>query len=157
MVVAYANWVGRASSAPDPMGDAVVVHAGQDERLRHGLRLMSAGAAPTLVIMFGDSESESRDLCGRSEPYEVICPKPAEATTRGEAIALGRLAERRDWTTVVTVTSDYHVRRATYLDAKCTGLEVIGSAAGQGDTYREVVVRIGEEMLAMGQALLTSC
>ncbi len=156
-VVLYANWVGQASSVEDPVGDAIVVHAGQSDRLSHGIDLMDDGAAPTLVVMFGGERRSLRQFCGQTEPYEVLCPQPTLSSTLGEARALGDLVAERGWETVVVVTSDYHLRRASYLDHQCSGAEVVRSGAGQGVTRLEVVLRIAEEMVAMVPAVLAGC
>ena len=153
----YADWIRRAPSVDEPRGDAVVVHAGQRTRLAHALDLMEQGAAPTLVIMFGEDQPRSRRLCGRTEPFEVICPTPEASNTIGEATELGRLVEERGWSTVVAVTSDYHLRRATFLDRKCADVDVVGSGAGNGVPRRSVVGRIAREMAAMVQARFTQC
>jgi hypothetical protein len=157
LLLLFAEWIRRAPSAEDPRGDAVVVHAGQGERLGHAFDLMEQGAAPTLVIMFGEQQRGVDRFCGRTEPFEVICPTPALATTIGEAVELGRLVEQRGWTTVITVTSNYHLRRATYLDGKCGKVDAIGSGAGQGITRPEAAQRIAREMGGMVQAWFTSC
>lgn len=156
-LILYANWVGRAASVEDPVGDAVVVHAGERNRARHAFDLMDDGAAPTLVLMLGTERRSTRDLCGRVEPYEILCPTPEPATTIGEAIALGDLVEERSWTTVIAVTSDYHLRRATYLDRKCSGAEVLGSGAGRGVSRFALILRLAKEMAAMVQAALVRC
>lgn len=158
--LSYGVWVGRAPSVVAPRGDAVVVHAGgRGERLDHALELMDQGAAPTLVIMFGESRGFRRaySLCGRTEPFEVICPRPELETTIGEAMMIGELAEGREWTSIVAVTTDYHLRRAAYLDRKCGGVEVSGSAPGSGLGRLSQSRRISKEMLGMVQALLTRC
>jgi len=157
VLILYAEWIRRVPTVQNPQGDAVVVHAGQGERLPHAFDLMEQGAAPTLVIMFGEDRAGPDRFCGRTEPFEIICPTPEVATTIGEAVELGKIVEERGWTTVITVTSDYHLRRATYLDAKCGNVEAIGSGAGQGITRSEAVGRIAREMLAMVQARLTRC
>lgn len=151
-VILYAEWMRRPPSDDDPKGDAVVVHAGPDQRLGHALELMEGGAAPTLVIMYGRYRSDADGLCGQTDPYEVLCPTPDLRTTIGEARALRRLVHERGWRTVITVTSDYHLRRATYLDAKFGRVEAIGSGAGQDLTRCEAVRLTLREMTATIQA-----
>jgi uncharacterized SAM-binding protein YcdF (DUF218 family) len=154
----YGRWVAGAPSAESPAGDAVVVHAGgQGERLRHGLALMDRGAAPTLVVMFGSTTPGARRSCGQTEPYEVLCPVPDPATTIGEAGVLRDLAGERGWTSVVAVTSDYHLRRAVHLDASCSGIDVIGSAAEPDLGLADRLARVAKEMIALPVAALSSC
>ena len=142
----YGFWISEEPSAPAPgRADAVVVHAGgRGERLDHALELMETGVAPTLVIMRGAAATwpQANALCGRTTPYTVLCPIPDPDTTIGEALALRDLAARHQWDRVLAVTSDYHLRRATYLDAKCSRVDVAG---------------VAEEMAAMLQALIVSC
>jgi uncharacterized SAM-binding protein YcdF (DUF218 family) len=103
-----------ASSTP-AHADAVVVLAGGDgERLDHGLQLMADGVADTLVVSTGPDE-----LCGSDPAYEVVCFLPQPDDTRGEAQAIGRLAEERGWDHLVLVTSDYHATRAGVLVGRC--------------------------------------
>lgn len=157
LLVLYGNWVAQEPSVPDPRGDAVIVHAGHVDRVRHALDLMDDGAAPTLVVMLGREIPTVADRCDQSAPYEVLCPSPPLRTTIGEARELDRLVEARGWSRVVSVTSDYHLRRATYLDAKCTGIDVVASGSGQRISRAEALARIGKEMAAMVQAAAVRC
>jgi uncharacterized SAM-binding protein YcdF (DUF218 family) len=49
----------------------------------------------------------------------LICLTPRPAATRGEARAFADLAEREGWSSLVLVTSTYHVRRASLLLDRC--------------------------------------
>lgn len=160
LVAGYGSWVASGQSSHQASGDAVVVHAGgRGERLDHALDLMNRGAAPTLVIMRGSAATwpQANVLCGRREPFEVLCPPPDPDTTIGEALALRDLVAARQWVSVIAVTSDYHLRRAMYLDAKCTTAEVVGSAAPSALAAPVYVTRVAKEMVAMLQALIVSC
>jgi uncharacterized SAM-binding protein YcdF (DUF218 family) len=151
----------RPPMANDPSGDAVVVHAGgRGERLRRALELMETGAAPILVIMGGsvDHWPEALRLCGQASPYEVLCPDPVPGTTLGEARALAALVGDRQWKSVVAVTSDYHLRRAHFLDRRCNpGLEVQGVAARSDLPMLLWLGRIGREMIALFEAAVARC
>lgn len=95
--------------------DAVVALAGGDgERLDRGLELVREGVAPTLVASTGPNR-----LCGTKQAFEVVCFLPSPETTRGEAEAIGRMARERGWTSIVLVTSTYHVSRARLLVGRC--------------------------------------
>ena len=153
----YTNWVLRTPSVADPHGDAVVVHAGQADRVVHALDLMNQGAAPTLVFMYGERDSRRGSLCGQRHPFEVLCPEPEPVTTIGEAREVGRLVDERGWKSIVTVTSDYHLRRATYLDGKCSNAEVIASGSGHGVDLRRWARLSIHEMLGMVQAWFVDC
>jgi uncharacterized SAM-binding protein YcdF (DUF218 family) len=151
----------RQPTTDDPTGDAVVVHAGgRGERLRRALEMMESGVAPTLVIMGGsvDQWPEAQRLCGQTAPFEVLCPDPVPGTTLGEARALSELVSARGWKSVVAVTSDYHLRRAHFLDRKCNpGLVVHGVAARSDLSTPTWLVRIGREMVALIEAAVTRC
>ncbi|MFV0526917.1 MAG: YdcF family protein [Acidimicrobiales bacterium] len=157
---AYGWWVGHPPVPADPTGDAVVSHAGgRGERLDGALDLMELGAAPTLVLLLGSSRSErAAALCGRDEPYEVVCIDPDPATTEGEARTVADLARERAWRSLVVVTSDYHLRRAVLVDRRCSGLVVTGvpvepTARGRLDRLELVA----KEMVALPVAFLSSC
>ena len=143
-----------------PTGDAVIVHAGgRGERLETAQRLMDAGAAPILVAMYLGTElyPDDTQLCGSSEPYEIICPAPEPITTIGEAQEIGELAEQYGWDDIVIVTTDYHVRRAKLLDDKCTDANIDAVAAGHRLGFFAHVERIGHEMLGLVQAFWFRC
>jgi len=109
--------VTREVDAVEP-ADAVVVFAGNPERLETAVELMERGAAQNLVIPNGRDLDQAEFLCEQA-PFDVSCPDTDEITTQGEAQAIGRLAEERGWSRLIAVTSVYHVRRATYLLGRC--------------------------------------
>jgi hypothetical protein len=120
---------------------------------------MDEGVAPVLVIMRGAAPTwpQANVLCGNTEPFEVICPPPEPDTTIGEALALRDLAMDRGWSRVITVTSDYHLRRATYLDGKCSNAVIIGSGAPSNVPWPVFTVRGLREMGGMLQAAIVTC
>ena len=107
--------------------DAVVVLAGQwERRLPLGQRLVREGVAPVLALSEDTDSDWPRELCrGRN----VVCFQADPYSTTGEAAALGAIAARRGWQSVVVVTSDYHVTRATLLVERCVGGRVDAVAA----------------------------
>jgi hypothetical protein len=92
-----------------------------DGRLDQALRLADAGYAGTVVISIGWDKGRQRiSACANDNPaYQVICFKPSPPTTRGEAEELGALARSRHWTSVLVVTSRYHVSRARLIVRRC--------------------------------------
>lgn len=97
--------------------DAVVVLAGNaDLRIPVGRALVRDGVAPRLVLSEEDDEDFPRALCRRAE---VTCFQADPFSTTGEAAAIGELARRRGWRSVVVVTSDYHLTRARLLVDRC--------------------------------------
>lgn len=69
-----------------------------------------------------------RDLCDGSS-FQVFCPDSATIDTEGEAQAIGRLAEERGLSSLIAVTSTYHVHRATYQLSLChdNPVQAVGS------------------------------
>ena len=102
-----------------PPADAVVLFAGATERLDTAVALMENGSAPSLVIPNGTDLEDAEDLCEGEATFEVICPVTDEVTTAGEARAIGRIAGERGWSSLIAVTSVYHVHRATFLLGRC--------------------------------------
>jgi uncharacterized SAM-binding protein YcdF (DUF218 family) len=102
-----------------PPADAVVLFAGATERLDTAVELMENGAAPSLVIPNGTDIEVAEDLCEGEASFEVICPVTDEVTTTGEARSIGRIAGERGWSSLIAVTSVYHVHRATFLLGRC--------------------------------------
>jgi uncharacterized SAM-binding protein YcdF (DUF218 family) len=92
-----------------------------DGRLEEGLRLADAGYADTLVISIGWAEGRQRiAACADDNPrYRVVCFQPDPTTTRGEAEELGRLARQHNWSSVLVVTSVYHISRARLVVNRC--------------------------------------
>jgi uncharacterized SAM-binding protein YcdF (DUF218 family) len=108
--------------------DAIVVLAGsRGERLEKGLELVRRDVAPVLVISDGldPSVPKANRLCRQGgRGFQVICFRPSPYSTRGEAGAIARLAQRRRWSSVVVITSDYHVTRARLLFERCLSARV---------------------------------
>jgi hypothetical protein len=110
--------------------DALVLLAGGRERLPKALELLRHGIAPVLVV---DPDRPSwEELCGRTQPYRVLCYQPVPYSTRGEARSVARLARERGWDSIAIVTSTYHVTRARMLFERCFDGRVSVVPAGFG-------------------------
>jgi uncharacterized SAM-binding protein YcdF (DUF218 family) len=121
--------------------DAVVVLAGGDgERLDKGLELVRNGLASNLVV----STPPDR-LCTNHYAFEVYCFLPKPDDTRGEAEAVGRIAEQEGWHTLVLVTSEYHATRARLLLERCFAGTVDVSTAHSGKNPISLLWAIGHE------------
>jgi uncharacterized SAM-binding protein YcdF (DUF218 family) len=158
LVALYGYWLGWARPDSYTTADAVIVHAGQRHRLRRANELMANGVAPVLVLLFAEQAypDDARDLCQDSVSYTVICSNPERSDTMGEAIEINALAREHGWQSVVIVTSDYHLRRARYLDRKCTDIEVLGVAARP----KNLMVKlqgVAKEMISMPLSVAGSC
>ena len=137
--------------------DAVVVFAGGDgERQDEGIRLVREGVAPVLVISDGGQPGSRQARVCRERPasLRLFCVSPDPATTRGEARMFAELAERQGWRSLVLVTSNYHVRRASLLLHRCYGGQVRRVATPLHNDYTwETGQQLATEWAAMTVAL----
>jgi uncharacterized SAM-binding protein YcdF (DUF218 family) len=123
LAAATARWILWPDTDEPGRADAVVVlGGGAGERLPAALELVKQGVAPVLLVSHG--EREAPELCGREEPFEVICFEPKPDRTRGEAAYAARLARERGWRSILVVTSRYHAVRARMLFRRCFDGEV---------------------------------
>ena len=108
-----------------------------------------------LVVSDGWSPTwpEANRLCaGRPAPVAVACFHPAPYSTRGEAEAFARLADRRGWRSVVVVSSRYHLLRARMLFERCYDGKVETTASNGTLLGRILAAPI--ETVKLGYALL---
>lgn len=130
-----------ADAADADAAHAIVVFAGGRGRLVKAQELMDTGAASVLVINHSiDGDGNPLPFDGActdpSLPYEVICLNALPSTTKGEAIAFSALADDRGWTSLLAVTSDYHLERARFILGNCFSGDVRGDF--DPSTYRWV-------------------
>jgi len=119
--------------------DAVVVLAGgRGERAERALELMTDGAAPVLVANVGNRDwgpgwEMLEPICRvPATGYEVRCVTVSPDNTAGEAATIAALAEANGWDSLILVTSDYHLHRATVRFEACFDGEVLPVAAEVG-------------------------
>lgn len=109
----------------------MVVLSGSKKRLPVALELMRREVAPTLVISYGLEQRNlrARRVCSTPQAFAVLCPKPDPFSTRGEAELIARLASEHRWSSVVVVTSRFHLLRARLLIERCYGgrLTMVGA------------------------------
>ena len=119
---------------PDvPQPDAVVVLAGDGARVPRALERMEQTAASTLVFAGQPDTAEGAALCTDPQPFEVVCLRPSPDNTRNEARATTRLASERGWTSLLVVTTRFHVARARLHFSRCFDGAV--EAVGHYPTY----------------------
>jgi hypothetical protein len=106
--------------------DAIVMLDGPGDRLAVALRLAREHRAPMLVISRGTPySSPGVSGCGARIPgVRVICFNPDPATTQGEAEAIGRLAVRHHWHSIVLVTTTPQDTRARLRVGRCFGGDI---------------------------------
>ncbi len=130
---------------------AVVVFAGEEERLALGRQLAEAGRASVLVLNATRLPSEAEDWCdGGLAGMEVICLVLADESTKGEAAAFGALAVDRGWTSLIGVTSGYHAQRARLWMDRCFSGRV--SMAMPKVDHRPPPALVVREFLKIGHA-----
>jgi uncharacterized SAM-binding protein YcdF (DUF218 family) len=67
-----------------------------------------------------ERQRQAKSLCtAPQEGFNVTCFQPHPATTRGEAEQVRDLARQHGRTSVVVVTSTYHVSRARMIFQRC--------------------------------------
>jgi uncharacterized SAM-binding protein YcdF (DUF218 family) len=128
LAVAFAAWLATASylflvphdDALPRRADAVVVLSGSKQRLPVGLRLVSDGVAPVLVLSAGpEAEEIDPRIAAQCARRVRVCFEAEPSSTRGEARSIARLARRRGWDELVVVTSGFHVFRARRVLERC--------------------------------------
>jgi uncharacterized SAM-binding protein YcdF (DUF218 family) len=119
-------FLGRDDDPLPPKADAIVVLAGSDQRLPVGQALFGGGLAPTLVVSADRSGRDPRraTLC-RKPPKGVVCVHAGPSTTEGEAQAVGELADRNNWNSLILVTSRYQLFRASRVFERCVNAKIV--------------------------------
>ena len=152
----YSWFVEPTDNRPDH-ADAVFVFAGgRGERLQTGIQLMEDGIADHLLINMGtdfDSRAGSvvKEFCdNRPASMDVICIEAYPDSTEGEAESFSRVAEAQGWKSVVVVSTDHHLRRATLWTDRCFSGAVY-SVQGDAPTSKK---QVEHEWLGMLAGLL---
>ena len=106
---------------PAARADAVIVLAGNKQRLPVALELMRRHVAPTLVVSDGldPLNPRAKQVCTTPQAFPVLCPKPDPFSTRGEARLIAELAAEHGWSSIVVVSSRFHLFRARLLIERC--------------------------------------
>lgn len=131
LTAAAATFIASAPELSATEIDAVFVHAGgTGERLQRGLEIWDgAGETTLLILSLAESPAEISGWCSGDDP-SILCESPDPVTTFGEAVMLDEIADRLAIDRIAVVTSDYHLRRATMIDTRCTTIEIVPISAG---------------------------
>jgi uncharacterized SAM-binding protein YcdF (DUF218 family) len=128
-------WPPAQTGAP-PHADAVVMLSGERARLPKALSLIRRGVAPVLAISSVQDTPkwrQARAVCAarRYAQARVVCFRAIPYSTKGEARAVARLARARGWSSVVVVSSTFHLTRAKLLFRRCWDgrLSFVGSTS----------------------------
>ncbi len=116
-------------ASPASSVDAVIVLGGSsEERLPVAQRFATEAETPVLVVSWTDTPGNiSADALCREATFpsaSLVCFRPADMDTRGEAEVIGKLVKANGWTSIAVVTSSYHVPRSETLIQQCTDATV---------------------------------
>lgn len=130
LIVASQLFYNVHTSTPTQADAVVMLGGASKERLLDAMMVRSDIKAPYLVISNTDTKGNaSADEYCETHSNEtiypdVICFTPDPMNTRGEADAIGLLATKHGWKSIVVVTSKYHIARAERLLNQCTPSKV---------------------------------
>ena len=112
--------------------DAIVVlgSADIDGRQAMAFRLADQSYASTVAISVGSRRQLDFKLSCHNPPANitVLCFVPDPPTTQGEARQIRTLAAQHHWTSIIVVTSSYHISRARMIITRCFGGDVMMAA-----------------------------
>lgn len=116
------------SAAGDQRTDAAVVLTGGSGRIEHGVEVLSDGAAKRLLIAGADPSVTKPDIIdrldGRAKLVNCCVDLGSESVdTRSNAEEAKRWLDRRGYTSLRLITSDWHMRRARYEFSRVLGEE----------------------------------
>lgn len=115
--IAFLSQLRGAEIAPDRKADGIVVLTGGSSRVSDAMELLAAGYGSRLLISGVHPTSTANDI-SRTLPENqsfMHCCVDLDRTavsTRGNAAEARRWAEGRGFTSLVVVTSNYHMPRA---------------------------------------------
>jgi uncharacterized SAM-binding protein YcdF (DUF218 family) len=136
LVVGYLVIADPTVNHPPRHADAVVVLGPphNNGRVDTALSLIRQHVAANLVVsVTSDWQRRTTPLCtAPQDGFSVTCFTPHPATTRGEAEHVRDLARQHGWTSVVVVTSTYHVSRARMIFDRCFDGSLYMVAARRG-------------------------
>ena len=124
-VIGVPAFLQRDDDPLPPKADAIVVLAGSENRLPAAEALFDGGLAPTLVVSADRSghDSQRAALC-KKPPKGIVCVHAAPFSTEGEAAAVRELVNRQDWSSIILVTSRYHLFRAGRIFRRCVDAKI---------------------------------
>lgn len=123
--------------------DAVVALTGGQPEVDAALQLMQRQVAPVLVLgkPGGQMGELAQRLCTERQQFEVVCPSPQGDRLRGDARAVGQLADQRGWRKLAMVAPTAEISRARLLVSRCTQAKVLPVVSAGSDNHRFAQVR----------------
>jgi len=115
----FAVTLGKPAKPGARPTQAIVVLTGGKYRIEHAAKLLSQGKGERLLISGADPSVRKEDLVrrlgGKRGLFECCVDLGSESVdTRSNADEARRWLERRGYTSLRLVTSDWHMRRARY-------------------------------------------
>lgn len=123
---------------PEDTVDALLVLGPLEPwRMTMAEELMRAGRARNLVLSTPNLPVDAR-YCERKHDWPAYCFPPEPSTTRGEAMALKRLAKAHGWSSFAVLTVDFHAARSRFIFKRCLGQDVpvVGRHVAYADSQR---------------------
>jgi uncharacterized SAM-binding protein YcdF (DUF218 family) len=134
-----------------------------DGREEYGISLAQRGLAKTVVLSNPypeDDETMGRLCAARYSDIEVLCARPPQTTTRGEAAMTRDLAEQRSWRRITVVTWRFHIPRTRLIFGQCLPASTATSFAAVPRQYQYSVAVWEFQYLyqyaALAKAVVTS-
>jgi len=112
------------------------------------------GPSPNIIRLLGD---KARARACRKKASDVVCIYAGPFSSVGEAQAISQLAKRRNWDTVVLVTSDYETFRAERSFRRCGDFRI--AAYGVDEPWWRTAIGIPLEWvkLAVTETVRRNC
>jgi uncharacterized SAM-binding protein YcdF (DUF218 family) len=119
---------------PHEEGPVVVLGGGAGDRFALGRELAAASSPTRELVLSAEARDELEAAGGSCDDEGVRCVQPDPATTYGEAVLIGDLAEQQAWPAVTVVTSEFHVTRTRLVFSYCVDVpaRVVASDSGLG-------------------------
>jgi uncharacterized SAM-binding protein YcdF (DUF218 family) len=140
--------------------DAIVILGSPENQARIEVAegLLDAHVASQLVISLNaPNERHAYHVCTHPPAgVTVTCFQPHPSTTRGEAEEVHRLAQQHGWTSLVVITSTYHVSRARMIFKRCFAGKLYMAAARRGIGLINWAYQYVYQTLAYVKAVLQS-
>jgi uncharacterized SAM-binding protein YcdF (DUF218 family) len=132
IVVLFAAVTARVFIWPDlaplpEQADAIIELGGPTIRDEAALELARDGRAPVLVQSTVQAEAGTHTCLPPVPDVTILCFHPDPYNTQGEARAIGEMAVRYHWDSIILVTTPDHAWRASWRVSRCFPGEIFVS------------------------------
>jgi uncharacterized SAM-binding protein YcdF (DUF218 family) len=161
LAVAYAIGIPLFLDRDDAVparADAIVALSGSDRPLPAAQALFASGVAPTLVVSTDRSRPDkSRATLCKKPPKGVVCIRPGQLSTFDEARLVNDLANRNHWRSIVLVSSQYQIYRATRIFERCVDAQVAGDGVDEPWWRNAIAVPLEWIKLGISETVRRRC